>query len=149
MRKLYDITITHQVIANSFYLEQIAQTAHKSIFVSRSGVPRIVLFGAPLRCKNNLFVQSDDGNITLNAPDGAKNVTIILKDPQNPKTMVQLKSSFEVSDIIITLCREPGRQGHKNLNVPYADVIVILKQLCEKGGVEAQFRAGPLPKNDL
>ena len=151
LRKLDDIAVTQKLIARDFYLEQIAQTEHKGIFVSRSGQPRIVLFGAPIYCHDNIFIQSADGNITINAPAGQKYVSIIRKHPKRPNVMVQLKSSFELSDIIQTLCEEPlkkTKQEHRGLNVSYAEAITLLKQMSDKGAVEAEFWAGPLPKID-
>jgi len=130
-------------------VEQIAQTKHKSIFASRSGQPRIALFGAPLYCRDNIFVQSADGNITINAPPGQKYVSIIRKHPKRPNVIVQLKSSFELGDIIRTLCEEPlKRSGQEQLGlgVSYAEGIAILKRMCDKGAVKAEFRVGPLPK---
>ena len=151
LRKLDDISITQMFIARNFYLEEIAQTEHKAIFVSRSGQPRIVLFGAPISCRRNIFVQSPDGNITINAPAGQKYVSIMRKHPKRPSIIVQLKSTFELVDIIQTLCEEPLKkagEGHLGLGVSYADMIALLKQMCDKGAVEAEFRAGPLPKID-
>jgi hypothetical protein len=152
LRKLDDIAVTQKLIASDFYLEQIAQTEHKGIFVSRSGQPRIVLFGAPIYCHDNIFIQSADGNITINAPAGQKYVSIIRKHPKRPNVMIQLKSSFELGDIIQTLCEEPlkkTKEEHRGLNVSYAEAIILLKQMCDKGAVEAEFWAGPLPKIDL
>jgi flagellar basal body P-ring protein FlgI len=152
LRKLDDIAVTQKLIARNFYLEQIAQTERKGIFVSRSGQPRIVLFGAPIYCHDNIFIQSADGSITINAPAGQKYVSIIRKHPKRPNVMVQLKSSFELSDIIQTLCEEPlkkTKQEHRGLNVSYAEAITLLKQMSDKGAVEAEFWAGPLPKIDL
>lgn len=152
LRKLDDITVRQKLIARNFYLEQITQTEQKGIFVSRSGQPRIVLFGAPIYCHDNIFIQSADGNITINAPAGQKYVSIIRKHPKRPNVMVQLKSSFELSDIIQTLCEEPlkkAKQEPRGLNVSYAEAIALLKQMSDKGAVEAEFWAGPLPKIDL
>ncbi|MFZ2148803.1 MAG: flagellar basal body P-ring protein FlgI [Sedimentisphaerales bacterium] len=149
LRKLDDIAVSQELIADSFYLEQIAQTPHKTIFVSRSGQPRIVLFGAPIYCSDGVFVRSDDGNLTINAPAGQEYVTIIRKHPQRPDVIAQLKSTFELGDIIRTLCEKPlkeGEQGHGGLGVTYADVIALLKRMCDKGAVKAEFWAGPLPK---
>ena len=149
LRKLDDITIAQERIAHRFYLEQIAQTKRKAIFVSRSGQPRIVLFGAPIKCRDNTFIQSADGNITINAPAGQKYVSLIRKHPKRPSVVIQLKSSFELGDIIRTLCEEPVKkagEGPRGLGVSYSDVIVLLKRMCDKGVVEAQFQAGPLPK---
>ena len=149
LRKLGDIALTRALIARNFYLEQIVQTEHKAIFISRSGQPRIVLFGAPMRCRGNIFVQSADGNITINAPAGQQYVSVIRKHPRRPSVIARLRSSFELDDIIQTLCEEPLKnteEGHRGLGVSYADVIAILKQMCDKGAVRAEFRAGPLPK---
>jgi len=149
LRKLDDIAVSQEVIAVNFYLEQIAQTQHKSIFVSRSGQPRIVLFGAPIRCSDGIFVRSADGDITINAPAGQEYVSIIRKLTQRPDVVAQLKSTFDLGDIIRTLCEEPlkkGEQGRGGLGVTYADVIALLKRMCDKGAVKAEFWAGPLPK---
>jgi hypothetical protein len=149
LRKLDDIAVTRNLIARNFYLEQITQTPYKSIFVSRSGQPRIVLFGVPIRCRENIFIQSADGNITINAPPGQQYVSIMRKHPKRPNIIIQLKSSYELSDIIQKLCEEPIKEkgeGQAGLNVSYGEMIALLKQMCEKGAVEAEFHAGPMPK---
>jgi hypothetical protein len=141
------------IVAGDFYLEQITQTIYKAIFVSRSGQPRIVLFGAPIYCRKDIFVQSADGSITVDARAGQEYVTVIRKLPRRPDIPpIQLKSSFELSDVIRTLCESAivgeGSASRPGLNVSYADAIYILKQMCEQGAVAAEFRAGPLPKID-
>ena len=150
LRKLDDITITQRLIGRIFYLEEIAQIGEKGIFVSRSGQPRIVLFGAPIYCRDNIFVQSVDGEITINAPAGQKYVSVMRKHPKRPNVVV-LKSSFELSDIIETLCEDPLRksdQGRHGLGVSYAELIGLLKQMSDTGAIQAEFRVGPLPKID-
>ncbi|UCF00171.1 MAG: flagellar basal body P-ring protein FlgI [Planctomycetota bacterium] len=152
LRKLDDISISRELISRDFFLEQITQTQHKGVFVTRSGQPRIVLFGAPLYCHENIFVQSPDGNITINAPSGQPYVSIIRKHPKRPNVILQLKSPYDVSDIIRKLCEEPLKKvgkGGVGLNVSYAEGIALLKEMCYKGALDAKFRAGPLPKIDL
>ncbi|UCF44151.1 MAG: flagellar basal body P-ring protein FlgI [Planctomycetota bacterium] len=153
LRRLDDITVAQTFVGRNFYLEQITQTEHKSIFASRSGQPRVVLFGAPIRCRKNIFVQSDDGSIIINAPAGQEYVSIIRKHPRRPNIPpIQLKSSFELGDIIRTLCEEPFKkrdEGQIGLGVSYAEAIALLKKMSDKGAVRAEFRAGPLPEIDL
>jgi hypothetical protein len=149
LRKLGDISVTQELVGSNFYLEQIAQTEQKTVFVSRRGQPRIALFGAPIRCNSEIFVRSEDGNITINAPSGQGYVSIIRKHPRRPGVVARLRSSFELSDIIRTLCEKPkekGKPGQGGLGVPYADVIALLKVMCDKGAVKAEFWAGALPK---
>jgi flagellar basal body P-ring protein FlgI len=149
LRRLDDVAIAQKLIADNFYLEQIPQSKYRSIFVSRSGVPRIVLFGTPLFCRKNIFVQSADGNITLNAPAGQEYVTIIRKHPKRATARpLELKSSFDLSDIIRTLCESPLGENLRGLNASYDETISLLKQMVEKGAVDAEFKASPLPKID-
>ena len=149
LRNMDDISVTRQLIARNFYLEQIAQIPHKSIYVARSGQPRIVLLGAPINCRQDIFIQSEDGSITINAPTGQAYVAIMRKHPKRSNVIIQLKSSYELSDIIRKLCEEPVKEkgeGAAGLNVSYGEMIALLKQMCDKGAVDAKFYAGPLPK---
>ncbi len=152
LRKLDDVAIAQEFIGRNFYLERIAQTELKTVFISRSGQPRFVLFGAPIYCNGNIFVQSENGDVIINAPSGQKYVNIIRKHPKRPSVIMQLKSSFELGDIIRTLCDEPiqeGEKGRGGLGVSYADAAVLLKQMCDKGVVGAEFHAGIMPKIGL
>lgn len=152
LRELDDTAVAQEQVAGSFYIERITQTQKKVIFVARAGQPRVVLFGTPILCRGNIFLGSADGNITINAPSGAEYVTIIRKHPKRPDVITQLKSSFEVGEIVRTLCDEPPKEdegGRGGLGVSYADAIVLLKQMCDKGAVQAEFFAGPMPNFGL
>ncbi|MHC4640761.1 MAG: flagellar basal body P-ring protein FlgI [Planctomycetota bacterium] len=148
LRKLEDVAVIRIPIGRSFYMDQIPRNPHKAIHVSRSGEPRIVLFGSPIFCRENLFIQSANGEITIDSPAGQNYVSVMRKHPTRPTVIGPLKTSLEVGDIIRTLCEEPIRrteQGRAGLGVSYADMIALLKQMCEKNAVEAPFLAGPLP----
>jgi hypothetical protein len=152
LRILNDVSIAQEFIGRSFYLERVTQTGLKTVFVSRSGQPRIVLLGAPISCSGDIFVQSGKDDLVINAPSGQKNVNIIRKHPKRPSVITQLKSSFEISDIIRTLCDEPVKEDQKGrggLGVSYADAAALLKQMCDMGVVKAEFHAGPMPKIGL
>ncbi len=149
LRRLDDVAVTREPIGGNFYLEKVPQAGYKGIYVFRSGQPRIVLFGAPIYCSNSFLVRSGDGNIAIASRRGEKYVSVMRKHPARPVVIGPLRSSFEVGDIIQVLCEEPpeeGEQGHGGLGVSYAKAIALLKQMCDKGVVRAEFRAGPLPK---
>lgn len=152
LRQLDDIGITQEFIGRNFYLEQTAQCNRQVIYVSRSGQPQIVLFGAPIQCQSNIFIESADGRITINTPAGKNYVTIMRKHPKRPGVVARLNSSFDLSDIIKTLCEEPPSEEYKDrrgLGVSYAEAVALLKRMCDKGAVVAEFHAGDLPKIDL
>jgi len=148
LRQLEDVAVAQEFIGRTFYLERVAQSSHKLIYVSRSGQPRIVLFGEPISCHDSIFVESPGGDITINAVAGRNQATIIRKHPKRPDVVAQAQSSLDLADVIRTLCQEPPKEGGKGggLGVSYAAAAVLLKQMCEKGAVEAEFHAGPLPK---
>jgi flagellar basal body P-ring protein FlgI len=129
LRTIDDVTINKSFIGRNFSLEQITHPKIKDIYVTRSGEPRIVIFGAP--------IDSDT-------------VTIIRKLPDIPP--ITLLSSYNLEDIIQTLCEEafvrensPVRPG---LNVSYSEIIAVVKKMCMNGAIPAEFRAGPLLKID-
>jgi hypothetical protein len=153
LRKMDDISISDELIGRSFYIEQITLARQKLVFVARSGRPRIAVFGGPLFCNANLFIQSDDGAITLNAPAGQEYVTVIRKIPNRPDIPpISLKCSYELGDIIRSLGAEPTRRAPTDqvgLAVAYSDIIALLDKMVKKGAVNCQFRAGPMPQISL
>lgn len=148
--KLDDIAVSRDIIARSIYLDNIPSASHQGIFVSRSGLPRIVIFDAPIYCRPDTFIRYEDGSITIDAPLASGSVRLIRKIPNVPPITVEC--SYKLSDIIKTLCEEATVEdsaGRKpGLNVPYCDMTAIIKQMCEKAALLVEFKAGPLPKID-
>ena len=152
LRGLNDLAISRETIGKSFFVEQIGRSEKKVIFVSRSGQPKVVLFDAPIYCNSGIFIQSPDKEITVNAPAGQEYVTLIREHPKHPGVIGQMKCSFDLSDMIRRLCTEPiveGEKGPGGLGVSYSDAIALLKQMCDKGAIDAEFHAGPMPKIGL
>jgi hypothetical protein len=149
LRELDDPAVIRRTVARSFSLDQIPQSRYRSVFVSRSGESRVALFGGAIRCRDNIFVQSADGNIMLNATTGQAYVSVIRKRPGQSGTVSHLKSPFDLANIIRVLCEDPpkkGGQGGGGLGVPYCEMVALVKQMSDMGVFRAPFNAGPLPK---
>lgn len=149
LRRMEDPAVTREVIGRNFLLEQVVQTPHKAIFVSRRGDPRVVLFGAPLTCRDNLFVESPDKDIVMDARADQDYVSVFRHRGTKPGVLGPVRTSRDLRDVIHALADEPRRteQGQLSaLGVSYADVATLLEQLTKKGAVAAQFWAGPPPK---
>jgi hypothetical protein len=148
-----DPSLNTKMIAGNFYLDQISARAgdgpEKSlIFVSRRNQARVALFGAPIRCRSNVFVETPDGSITINVPANEQIATLIRKLPKHPRAIVQLKSTLDLADIIQTLCSEPvssPEKGAPGLGITYSSLVALLKQMVDSGAVVAEFQPGPLP----
>jgi flagellar basal body P-ring protein FlgI len=150
---LGDVAVIREPVGRKLYLDQIAQSNEKVIYVTRSGAPSIVLFGSPIFCHENIFIQSSDGEITINASAGQSEVVVMRKVPKRPNLPpIQLKTSYQVSDIVRRLAEESiikNKPAQPGLNISYGQIIALLKQMCEKGVITAEFKAGPHAKIGL
>ena len=94
----------------------------------------------------------EHGGIVVNAVPEQNYVSLIRKHPSRPGVVVNLKSSYQLSDVISTIGEEPktGKQGliTAGLNVSYDDIALLLRTLVEKEAVAAEFLAGPLPSGE-
>jgi len=153
LRTLDDIAIMDELIGGDFLLEQVALTKEKMVFVSRSGQPRIAIFAGPLYCNKDIFIQSSDGNVTINALPNQKYLSIIRQIPSKADIPpISLQCSYELSDIIRTLGSEPKRKNpgeDVGLGVSYSQIISIIKKMTEQGALDCQFQAGAMPEISL
>jgi hypothetical protein len=149
-----DPSLNTKMIAGNFYLDQISQSSSSQaggkpvIFVSRRNQARVALFGSPLKCRSNVFIETPDGSITINVPANEQIATLIRKHPKRHDVILQLKSSLDLGDIIQTLCSEPissPEKGAPGLGVSYSSLVALLKQMVDSGAVVAEFQPGPLP----
>ena len=149
LRRLEDPAVARERIGRSFLLEQVVPTNRKAIFVARSGDPRIVLFGAPLTCRDNVFVESPDQAIVVDARAGQEYVSVFRKHPTRPGVLGPIRTGRDLRSLIHALGDEATRTESgelAGLGVSYPEVIVLMEQLTTKGAVAAEFWAGPLPK---
>ena len=115
--RLNSPAITRKVVADgAFFVDNVVCSGPKLIYVFRSIVPRIVVFGAPVYCSDNLFIQSDDGSITLNAQAQDQYVSVSRKHPNRPHVIGPLSSSRELGILIQTMGRKLPARCRSRLN---------------------------------
>jgi flagellar basal body P-ring protein FlgI len=148
LRRLGDISVSQTLVGGDFLVDSVICPGAKTIFVSRRDVARIVLFGAPIYCKDNIFIESPGRDIVINAGAGEKFISVMRKHPKRPRLLGPLRSSFKLADVIRTLGETIPADDkplvRPGLEVGYGQITALLKQMVEKGAVEAQFRAGPM-----
>jgi hypothetical protein len=127
----------------------MVQGTRKIIWVSRSGDPRIALFGSPIYCEDNIFIQSSDGLLMVNSRESEKYVTIVRKDPRTG-SVVNIQSSNELGIIISRMCQisqdkkvNGTNLSQRGLGASYSDMVKMVELMCEKGAVKAEFIYGP------
>jgi hypothetical protein len=148
LQKYGDNSIIRYLVAGDYYLDQVIQTGPKTIYVSRSDQAAIVLFGAPINCRKDTYVESDDGRIIINSLPDANGVSIMRKHPLTNALLGPLKCSLRVADIIKILGEEPAKGKNEKkgigLGVSYSEIVALLKKMVDKGAIDADFVAGPL-----
>ncbi len=122
---------------------QVTDSPHKVILADRSGRPRIMVFGQP-NCRAGQVFTWRGGRVVLDSRSGG----YLLATARHPSrgTIGPLQCPLRVHELIRILCAEKtaDRQGQAALGLPYADVLSLLKQACDSGFMDAEFRAGPL-----
>jgi len=152
LRQMEAPVVIGELVGRSFLLERVVPTDRRAIFVSRRGDPRIVLFGAPLTCRDNMFVESPSKAIVVDSRAGQEYVSVIRKHPTRRGVIGPVKSGRDLTDLIRILGTEPATTAEgqlRGLGVSYAETIALLEQLSAKGAVDAEFWAGPLAKIDV
>ena len=150
LREFDNIVISRTIIAKDFYIEEVYQTTKNVIFASRNSTPRIVLFGSPIYCQKDVFIESDDGRIIINAREDDKYMSVMRKDLDTGDLIGPLKCRYEVGDLVRTLgaplvVAEEQKKQRPGLEIPYSDIIVLLKKMCQKGAIEADLITSNLP----
>ena len=148
LRSVGDLTVSSRSIAGDFIIDSIASKGPRRILAYRQGVPRIVIFGGPLYCSRNMFVQSGDRKIIINSRPTDEFVTLSRKHPKRAGLIGPIRSSHNVKEVIRAL-GEVATVSNKSsvragLGVPYADVIALLENMCETGAIRAEFIAGKM-----
>jgi flagellar basal body P-ring protein FlgI len=139
-------SIIRTVISDDFYIDQVITAGPKTIYVSRKQQPAIVLFGAPLDCEKGIYIESEDGGIIINSEPTDDRISVLRKHPITGTLMGPLKCSTRIADIIKLLGDPPTPKDDKRrpgLGVPYSEIIQLLKNMADKGAVNAKFVAGP------
>lgn len=148
LRSIKDATILSQTIAGDFVLDSVISKGPRRIIAYRTGVPRIVIFGAPMYCSRNMFIQSSDGKVMINSRPTDEFVTMSRKHPRQATLIGPARSNHKVSEVIRALGEIPvvskTTRKRPGLGVSYSEIIAILETMCKTGVIDADFIAGAM-----
>ncbi|MBN2511824.1 MAG: flagellar basal body P-ring protein FlgI [Sedimentisphaerales bacterium] len=133
-------------VGTDFFVDLVNAPGRKLIYALQKEHAGLVLFGAPIICQKDLFL--DKGNVMINARPGDKYVSLVRRHPARPKLVGPLLSSFHVEDIIRTLGHAPEIDKEKypwpGLGINYSEILDIVELMCHDGLIPAEFIHGPL-----
>jgi len=125
-------------------IHQMADTPYRLIAASRRMGPRVGLFDGNLSCQPEARLTSKDGFIAIEVSKGPY-ARVTRRLPGGAGIIGPLTCSRKVVDVIQALCRKPEGADRRRggCGLTYADLLPILKQMCQEGMVDATFRIGP------
>lgn len=140
--------ITRIPVASNFFIDRISCGGPKVIYARQQSEPGIAVFGSPIRCSENIFLRSDDGQVTLNARPGDRFIAVSRTHPNRPRVVGPLSAGFEVSQLVRALGESPeqkqGTTTLPGLALSYTQIIEILEKMCAANHIPARFEKGPM-----
>lgn len=138
---------TVETVQGTLSLERIVQNGQKIIWASRSGQPKIVLFGSPIYCEKDLFVQSDDGSIVVSYSNEDGFINLVRQHPK-AKNIIKAKTSTEAGLVIRTLAQAPAKTQQyrrQGMGLSYGQLLDFIEKMYNTGAIKAQFVLGDEP----
>ncbi len=140
------ILISRIPIGSDFFVDLVHSKTNKIIYAYRKDNARIVLFGAPIACKKDIFV--DMKQVMINSRPNEGGISLARRHPGRPKLVGPIKCGYKAEDLIRTLGQPPEADLNKvtwpGLGISYSEILAILDQMCRTEMIPAQFILGPL-----
>jgi hypothetical protein len=140
------ILVSRIPVGSDFFVDLVHSRNDKIIYAYRKDNARIILFGAPIVCKKDIFV--DMKQVMINARPDEDHASLVRRHPGRPKLVGPIKCGFKAEDMIRTLGQPPETDLKKvtwpGLGISYSEILAILDQMCRKEIIPAQFVLGPL-----
>ena len=148
LRRRGSLAVIEIDIDGQFHLDIVRSNENNMIYATQSEEPRIVMFGVDLQVNNPMFFNAPDNLVTINANDGAEELTLWRTIPRTGGISDKFRIPFDVTSLIETLGSraEYGAGGEiSGLGLTYGQVVGILYRLCEQDDIDATFALQPLP----
>jgi hypothetical protein len=137
-----DISINRSFIGeNNFVLDEVSGKAYPMVYVTRSQIAKVVLFGS-INLEPPVFYCHPDQSILISADSNAKNLTLIRKTHAGSSSG-KIITSLSLSSLLGLLGNSASVDKNGNptgLGLPYSHVVTILHELCKDGAIPARFK---------
>lgn len=136
----------------NFVLDVVDCGGRPLIYVRRSRVPRITVFGANLPVEIPIFYVHPQEWVTLNARSARDDLMVMSRPPLSRARTLQTTVPPRAADLIAALGDLPvkndaGRLG--GVGLTYAQVVNIIDELCREGAIPARLVLEQTPLVDI
>lgn len=124
----------------NFALDVIDSRGSPLIYVRRTRMPRIAVFGPRTALVPPVFYVAEDDTLTIHTIGDETNVRIFMR--RNGRLTDEIVVPPRVPALITALADVPARDEAgqlRGLGLPYARVVQVVSQLCDQGVIKAGF----------
>ncbi len=124
----------------NFALDVVDSSGPALIYVRRSRLPRIAVFGSRMPVSTPLFYTEPDDSVTINNPDGSSDVQLFAK--RNNRLTDAIILPPRVVDLITALADLPKKDDAgrlRGIGLPFSRVIQVLLALTRDESVPARL----------
>jgi hypothetical protein len=129
-----DPAIFSRAIQNKFILDFVPGDGAPLVYASRTGLPRIAIFGSRAKIPTPVTFTAMDEHFSISADPSSQTVTLFYRD--NRGATIQQKSRVDLGEIIARLGGD-GAPGEKRFDMSYGDIVGILHGLADARKVAA------------
>ncbi|MFI5380973.1 MAG: flagellar basal body P-ring protein FlgI [Tepidisphaerales bacterium] len=122
-------------VGDQFMVDRVFCDGPPLIYASRSGLPRIALFGKDMNIPLPLMFSAMDDKLTISTNKDQR--TLVVFDRTNDR-LAAGQSIVSRADIL-DLATRLGASGDEGLKFAYSDVVGVLRKLSEKKAIAASF----------
>lgn len=124
----------------NFALDTVETRGSPLIYVRRTRMPRIAVFGQAAALVPPIFYVDEEDTLTIHTIGDETNVRIFMR--RNGRLTDEIVVPPRVTALITALADVPGRDEAgqlRGLGLPYARVVQVVAQLCDHGVIKAGF----------
>ncbi len=153
LRRGDNAAVTRHDVDGEFLVDIVKSTGQHVVYATRSGKPKIVLFGDIVPIANPVFYSTSDNNVTIfskkgdpkaeNPEDQKDHLVVYRKLPRRERTSKKFTVEFNTWPMIKVLGSPPRPSQAtwkiQGLGLTYSQVVGILCQMCKQNLIEAKF----------
>ncbi len=144
LRNANDSRVRSINMPGHFQLDLVASAGEDLIGVWATTEPRIALFGTKMKLADNVFYESPDGTVMINAPTGSENVKIVITE-KGRLDGITVESSRLVADFVARLTLPDKDKSRRGMG--FSQIIGLLYQLSadQQNMIEAKYMLERMP----
>ena len=134
LRRGGDKRIASAELPGGFRLESVGGEGENILCVWVRQEPRIVLLGKDIRCGQNAFYESGDGQILVNIGAEATTATLT-RELAGGESFITCESSLDVKDLITIMAlpiQPSGARQRGGLGLSFSEIVGVLYGLCDE-----------------